>query len=85
MIGVSAWGGGEEGGLNPTDLEGRYLKSSSWKSTLSSFLHLVFLTRAERLLAVSPPPPLSSRQRFRLGALFSLSVSDTSGAAAAAV
>lgn len=79
MIGVSAWGG--KGGLNPTDLEGRYLKSSSWKSTLSSFLHLVFLTRAERLLAVSPP--LSSRQRFRLGALFSLSVSDTSGAAAA--
>lgn len=56
-------------------LEGRYLKSSSWKSIFSSFLHFVFRTRAERRLAVSP---LSSTTRFLFGAFFTLSVSETS-------
>ena len=55
--------------------EGRYLKSSSWKSIFSSFLHFVFRTRAERRLAVSP---LSSTARFLFGAFLTLSVRDTS-------
>lgn len=55
--------------------EGRYLKSSSWKSIFSSFLHFVFRTRAERRLAVSP---LSSTTRFLFGAFLTLSVRDTS-------
>jgi len=62
-------------GLKLRYLEGRYLKSSSWKSIFSSFLHFVFRTRAERRLAVSP---LSSTTRFLFGAFFTLSVSETS-------
>lgn len=54
---------------------GRNFTSSSWKSTFSSFLHLVFRTRAERLLAVSP---LSSAILFRFTLFLDLSPAEAS-------
>lgn len=56
-------------------LDGRNFSSSSWKSTFSSFLHLVFRTRADRRFAVSP---LSSEIFFRFTPFLDLSPPETS-------
>lgn len=51
-------------------LDGKNFIRSSWKSTFSSFLHLVFRTRADRRFAVSP---LSSEIFFRFTPFLALS------------
>lgn len=56
-------------------LDGKNFTRSSWKSTFSSFLHLVFRTRADRRFAVSP---LSSEIFFRFTPFLDLSPPETS-------
>lgn len=56
-------------------LDGKNFIRSSWKSTFSSFLHLVFRTRADRRFAVSP---LSSEIFFRFTPFLDLSPPETS-------
>lgn len=51
-------------------LDGKNFIRSSWKSTFSSFLHLVLRTRADRRFAVSP---LSSEIFFRFTPFLDLS------------
>lgn len=56
-------------------LGGKNFSRSSWKSTFSSFLHLVFRTRADRRFAVSP---FSSGIFFRFTPFLALSPPDRS-------
>lgn len=56
-------------------LDGRNFTRSPWKSTFSSFLHLVFLTRADLRFAVSP---LSSKVFLRFTPFLDLSPPETS-------